>query len=147
MKIPEKIIRDFPLFESPYFERLFLSLRVFPVFNSSSECVCRVLARRNAKSNVDCQIEFPYYIKLGFFSFGKNPHQSSDIATISAAKHQHSDKSLKIKFKALKERENDTLRKDVASLFGVLKSTFSNLKKKTKKKSCNQMKMALGLKQ
>ena len=34
------------------------------------------------------------------FSFGKNPNQTSDTAIKNAAKHQRSDKPLKIKYKA-----------------------------------------------
>ena len=74
------------------------------------------------------------------------------MATEPAAKQQRSNKSLKIKYKALKELKSGTPYKDVASLFGVLNNTFSTWKKqkqkqnKTKKKSSNRMKVALGLK-
>ena len=37
--------------------------------------------------------------QLCLFSFGINLHQKSDMATISAGKHQRSDKALKIKWK------------------------------------------------
>ena len=65
------------------------------------------------------------------FSFGKNPHQISDIAAISAAKHQHLGKSLKTKFQPLKELKKGTHHKDVESLFGETK-TPSPLGKKRK---------------
>ena len=58
-------------------------------------------------------MESPCCFKLVYYSFGKNQHQMSDIATISAAKRQHSGKSLKIKFKYLKELEKGTPHKDV----------------------------------
>ena len=63
-----------------------------------------------------------------------------------AAKHQCSHKSLKIKYKALKEFENDTPRKVVASLFGVPEKTLST-PKKIKKKFSTRMKVALELKE
>ena len=56
----------------------------------------------------------------------QNPYQT--CGTICAAKHQHSDNSLKIKFKTLKELEKDTPHKDVASLSGVPKNTLSTWK-------------------
>ena len=54
----------------------------------------------------------------------------SDIAAISATKHQHSGKSLKIKFKPLTELDKGTIHKDVASLFGETKSILSTWEKK-----------------
>ena len=67
----------------------------------------------------------------------------SDIAAISATKHQHSGKSLKIKFKPLTELDKGTIHKDVASLFGETKSILSTWEKK----SFIRMKTALGLKE
>ena len=46
-------------------------------------------------------------VKLCLLSFDKNPHQTSDIVIISAAKHHHLHKSLKIKFKARQEFAKD----------------------------------------
>ena len=66
------------------------------------------------------------------FSFRKNPHERSGIATKPAAKHQHSDKSLKINHQSLKDLENETPNKDVASLFVVARS-LSPLGKKQRK--------------
>ena len=54
----------------------------------------------------------------------------SDIAAISAAKRQHSGKSLKIKFKSLKELEKGTPHKDVDWLFGETKNISSTWKKR-----------------
>ena len=88
----------------------------------------KVLPRCNVKSNIARQMEFPYCVIF----IGKNPHQTSDIAAISTAKHQHSSKSLKIKFKSVKELEKATSHKDVASLFGETKNTLSTWKKKWK---------------
>ena len=48
------------------------------------------------------------------------------MATKPTVKHQRSDKLLKIKYKTLKELENGTVHKDVASLLGVPKSTLPN---------------------
>ena len=39
----------------------------------------------------------PLLRQPGLFSFTKNPHQTSDMANKPVAKHQRSDKSLKIK--------------------------------------------------
>ena len=44
-------------------------------------------------------------------------------------KRRAENKSYKIKYKALKELEKETLRKDVTSFFGVLKNTLSTWKK------------------
>ena len=49
----------------------------------------------------------------------------------SAAKHQHSGKSLKSKFKPLKELEKGTPHKDVASVFGETMNTLSTWKKRS----------------
>ena len=68
------------------------------------------------------------------------------MATISAAKHQHSDKSLKVDFIALKELEKGTSHKDVASLFGVPKNVLSTWIKAIQKSS-SRMKMVSGLKE
>ena len=46
------------------------------------------------------------------------------MAAKPEAKHQHLDKSLKIKYKALKELENGTTHRYVASLFGAPKNTL-----------------------
>ena len=51
--------------------------------------------------------------------------------TISAAKHQDSNNSLKIKFKALKELEKGTPHNDVVSPSGVPMKTHYTWKKKT----------------
>ena len=51
------------------------------------------------------------------------------MTTKPAAKHQLTDKSLKIKYKALKEVENSTPHKVAASLFGAPKNTLSVWKK------------------
>ena len=69
--------------------------------------VYKVLAKvlYNVKSNIERQLEFPCSIKLVYFHLTKI---QSDI------QHQRSDKSLKIKFKALKELEKGTPHKDVA---------------------------------
>ena len=61
-------------------------------------------------------------------------------------KNQHSDKPLKIKYKALKELENGAPHKGVPSLFGVPKSTLSAWKK-TKKNYSIHVIVALGLKE
>ena len=50
-----------------------------------------------------------------------------------ATKRQAGNKSYKIKHKALKELEKGTPRKDVASLFRVLKNTSSTWKKNKSK--------------
>ena len=50
------------------------------------------------------------------------------MATKAAAKQQRSDKSLKIKYKALKELLNSTPHKVVASIFGAPKNTLSTWK-------------------
>lgn len=58
------------------------------------------------------------------------------MTTKPAAKHQLTDKSLKIKYKALKEVENSTPHKVAASLFGAPKNTLSawkKIKSKTRK--------------
>lgn len=68
------------------------------------------------------------------------------MATKPEAKQQRSDIPLKIKYKALKEFENDTPRKVVASLFGVPEKTLST-PKKIKKKFSTRMKVALELKE
>ena len=78
------------------------------------------------------------------FSFGKNPRQITEIATIFAAKRQRLRKFLKIKFKPLKELEKGTPDIDVTSLFGETKNTLSTWKKR---KSSNRMKMVLTLKE
>ena len=59
---------------------------------------------------------------------GKNLHQISVIAAISAAKQQNSGKSLKIKFKPLKELEEGTPRKYVALVFDKTLSTWKKKK-------------------
>ena len=51
--------------------------------------------------------------------------------TISAAKHQDSNNSLKIKFKALKELEKGTPHNDAVSPFGVPMKTHYTWRKKT----------------
>ena len=66
------------------------------------------------------------------------------MATICAAKHQRSNKSLKVKHKALKQLEKDRPHKDVASIFGEPMNT--HLGKKNKEIHYNRMKEALGLK-
>ena len=68
------------------------------------------------------------------------------MVTKPAANHQRSDKSLKIKYQPLKELENGTPYKDVASLFGVTR-TLSPFGEKTKKKLTNHMKVIFGLKE
>ena len=75
----------------------------------------------NTKGNSLIALNFPIFVR-------QNPHQR--CTTISVAKHQHSDNSLKIKCKAYKELEKDTPHKDAASLFGVSKNTHSTLEKK-----------------
>ena len=76
-------------------------------------------------------MEFPCCVKLVYFHSAKiHIRYQSDIAVIYAAKHQHSGKSLKIKFKPLKELEKGTPHKDVASLFGETKNILSTWKKK-----------------
>ena len=50
------------------------------------------------------------------------------MASVAAANHRAEKKSYKIKYKALKELEKVTPHKDVASLFGVPKSTLSTWK-------------------
>ena len=60
----------------------------------------------------------------------QNPRQR--CTTISVAKHQHLDCSLKINLKAFKELEKDTPHRDIASLFGVPKNTHSTWKKNGK---------------
>ena len=48
-------------------------------------------------SQMECQIEHPtsnsmsLLRQLPLFLFSKNPYQTLDMATISAAKHQHSE--------------------------------------------------------
>ena len=79
------------------------------------------------------------------FSFNKNTHHTSDMVTKPAGKQQRSDKSLKTKYKTLKELENNTPHKDVAPLFGVSKIIFFT-RKKIKKKSSIRMNVNLGLK-
>ena len=78
--------------------------------------VYKALARWNVKSNIERQLEFPCCVKLVYFYSTKIHIRQSDpdIVIISAAKRQHSGKSLKIKFKALKELEKGTPHKDVA---------------------------------
>ena len=66
--------------------------------------------------------------------------------TISAAKHQDSNNSLKIKFKALKELEKGTPHNDVVSPFGVPMKTHYTWKKK-QNNSSNHMKVVLGPKE
>ena len=56
------------------------------------------------------------------------------MATEPEAKHQHLDKSLKMKYKALKELENGTTHRDVASLFGAPKNTHPPQLEKTEEK-------------
>ena len=58
------------------------------------------------------------------FFFSKNPHQTSGMATKPAAKHQRSDKFLKIKYKPLRELNNNT-----HFISGVPKNTLSTWKK------------------
>ena len=101
----------------------------------------KVLPRWTVKLNIARQMKFPYCVIF----IGKNPHQISDIAAISTAKHQHSSKSLKIKFKSVKQLEKATSHKDVASLFGETKNTLSTWKKK--EKSSDRIKTALALKE
>ena len=90
-------------------------------------------------SHMKCQIKYqtPNQMFLlrqpCLFSIDKNPHQAYDMAKISAAKHQSSDKYLKIKYKALGELEKGTPHKDVALLFDVPKKTLSPWKKKQRK--------------
>ena len=68
------------------------------------------------------------------------------MATEPKAKHQHLDKSLKMKYKALKELENGTTHRDVASLFGAPKNTHPNWKK-MKKKSSSRKEVTFGLRE
>ena len=68
------------------------------------------------------------------------------MATKPEAKHQHLDKSLKMKYKALIELENGTTHRDVASLFGAPKNTLPNWKK-MKKKPFNCKEVTCGLKE
>ena len=79
------------------------------------------------------------------FLFHKNTHHTSDMVTKLAGKQQGSHKSLKTKYKTLKELENNTLHKDVAPLFSVSKIIFFT-RKKIKKKSSIRMNVTLGLK-
>ena len=81
------------------------------------------------------------------FSFGKKPHQISDIAAISAAKHQHLSKSLKTKFQPLKELKKDTHHKDVESLFGETKTPSPLGKKRKIFQSCENCLGAKRIKQ
>ena len=78
------------------------------------------------------------------FSFGKNLHPASDIVSVSAAKHQHLDKSLKTKFKALKKSREGHSSQGCCFTFWCVLSTWE---KQNKKKPSNRMKMALGLKE
>ena len=57
------------------------------------------------------------------------------ITAANSSKQQRYDKSYKIKYKALKETEKGTPRKDVPRMFEVPKNTLSTWKKKTKKRS------------
>ena len=58
--------------------------------------------------------KFPCCLKLVYFHSSKNSDQASGIVITSATKHHPSHKSLKIKFKALKELEKGTPREDFA---------------------------------
>ena len=82
-----------------YFELSFLSLRIFSLVNSNSELVWLELpwkkksciqglgqAERQILHRTTNRI---YLLRQPcLFSFGKNPHQTSDMATISAAKYK-----------------------------------------------------------
>ena len=61
------------------------------------------------KSCIQGQIErlmiFSCCVKLVCLLSAKNLYHTYNTVTISAAKHQHSDKSLKIKFKAVEALE------------------------------------------
>ena len=114
----------------PHLERFFLSLAVFSVFHSNSKIFeARYQPDRmsnrtsNTKGNSLIALNFPIFVR-------QNPHQR--CTTISVAKHQHSDCSLKINLKAFKELEKGTPHRDIASLFGVPKNTDSTWKKNGK---------------
>ena len=66
------------------------------------------------------------------------------MATICAAKHQRSNKSLKIKHKALKQLEKDPPHKDVASIFGEPMNT--HLGKKKQRNTLQSYERGLGAK-
>ena len=68
---------------------------------------------------------FPCCVKLVYFLSAKCISYIRHSA-ISAAKHQHSDKSLKVKFKVVKDLDKGTHRKDVASRFRETKNTISS---------------------
>ena len=106
------------------------------------DCVCWVLARWKVKSNTEHQVESPCRVNLVYSAKKHIRHQTWR----PSLQHQHSDKSLKIKYKSVKELENGTPHKDVASLSGTSKNTLSTWKK-IKKKSSNRKKVALGLKE
>ena len=76
-------------------------------------------------------MECLYCVELAFIHSAKSYIRHSDH--FYSNKHQHSDKSLKVKFKALKELENGTPYKDVASLFGAPEKTLSTWKKSKEK--------------
>ena len=92
---------------------------------------------------MDCKIKHQTPTKMSslrqpcLYLFEKNPPQTSGMAIKLVAKHQHSKKL----YYALKELENCTPHKDVASPFGVLKNILYIWK------SSNRMKVALGLKE
>ena len=79
---------------------------------------------------MECQIKHStsnqtsFSRQLCLFYFNRKTHQTSHMAAKPEAKHQHLDKSLKIKYKALKELENGTTHRYVASLFGAPKNTL-----------------------